>query len=146
LLYITIKEYLIMTNRNIFVAPPGGNHFRRLLWLVWLAGTLLGYNCNVFAMAMGIIPTVEGEIRTVAGDGSAAFSDQSGDSLQMSLHYPSDVVIGGNCSGGYECLYIADTFNHSIRKVDLGTGTLSTIAGNGSPGYGGDGGPATKAQ
>ncbi|OQW91873.1 MAG: hypothetical protein BWK78_03340 [Thiotrichaceae bacterium IS1] len=133
-----------MTNRNAFVAPSGCNNFRRLLWLVWLAGTLLVYNCNVFAMA--VLPQLEGEIRTVAGDGSAGFSDQSGDSLKMSLNYPSDVVIGGGCPSGAECLYIADTFNHSIRKVDLANGTLYTIAGNGTPGYSGDGGPATKAQ
>jgi hypothetical protein len=42
-------------------------------------------------------------------------------------------------------LYIADTYNGRIRKVDNATGIITTIAGNGSLGYSGDGGPATKA-
>ena len=43
-------------------------------------------------------------------------------------------------------LYIADQFNLRIRKVDAGTGIITTVAGNGSFGFGGDGGPATSAQ
>ena len=42
-------------------------------------------------------------------------------------------------------MYIADTLNHRIRKVDLKTGAISTIAGTGVAGFSGDGGPATKA-
>ena len=42
-------------------------------------------------------------------------------------------------------LYIAEAFNHCIRKVDLKTGTVTTVAGSGRKGYDGDGGPATKA-
>src|SRR5262249_49782959 len=46
---------------------------------------------------------------------------------------------------GKGALYIAEDKNHCIRKVDLKTGTISTIAGTGKKGYSGDGGPATKA-
>jgi uncharacterized protein (TIGR03437 family) len=43
-------------------------------------------------------------------------------------------------------LFIADTGNHRIREVSAQTGVISTVAGNGQPGYGGDQGPATRAQ
>jgi uncharacterized delta-60 repeat protein len=42
-------------------------------------------------------------------------------------------------------LYVADTFNNVVRRLDLGDGTVSTVAGTGRPGSGGDGGPATAA-
>lgn len=42
-------------------------------------------------------------------------------------------------------LYIADSWNHCVRKVDAATGVISTIAGTGQKGFSGDGGPATKA-
>jgi hypothetical protein len=42
-------------------------------------------------------------------------------------------------------LYIADTGNGRIRKVAVDTGVITTVAGNGTPGYSGDGGPATSA-
>ena len=43
-------------------------------------------------------------------------------------------------------IYIADANNHRIRKVDAATGNITTVAGDGASGYGGDGGPATAAQ
>ena len=70
-----------------------------------------------------------GVITTVAGDGTAAV-----------LQKPNGIAVDGN--GG---VVIADTYNRRIRRVDLATGTLTTIAGNGSFGYSGDGGPATSA-
>ena len=42
-------------------------------------------------------------------------------------------------------VYIADTYNHRIRKITVSTGTISTIAGSTSGGYGGDGGDASSA-
>ena len=43
-------------------------------------------------------------------------------------------------------LYIAERDNHVVRKVDAKTGVISTFAGTGTPGFSGDGGPATRAQ
>ncbi len=74
---------------------------------------------------------------TVAGgdvnDGGPAASGQ--------LYSPRGVAL--DASGN---LYIADTHNHRIRKVDASTGNISTVAGDGTRGYSGDGGPATAAQ
>ena len=43
-------------------------------------------------------------------------------------------------------MYIADTMNHRVRKVGWATGVITTIAGNGTEGFSGDGGPALQAQ
>ncbi len=81
-----------------------------------------------------------GNISTVAGNGTAGFSGDGGPATAAELKGPFGVTpdSAGN-------LYIQDTLNARIRKVDP-TGTITTIAGNGTPGYSGDGGPATAAE
>lgn len=81
----------------------------------------------------------DGTIVTVAGNGDATFSGDAGPALQASLNFPSDVVV--NDKGE---LFISDRSNNRIRKVDA-NGNISTVAGMGKPGYGGDFGPATDA-
>ncbi len=80
-----------------------------------------------------------GIITTVAGDGNAAFSGDNGPATSASLNFPTEVVVDG--AGN---LFIADTSNNRVRKVDSG-GTITTVAGNGTSGFSGDGGPATSA-
>ena len=82
-----------------------------------------------------------GNIFTVAGNGWEGGSGDGGPAVEAQLYLPSGVAVDG--SGN---IYIADTDNHRIRKVDAATGNISTVAGNGWDGYGGDGGPAVKAQ
>ena len=80
-----------------------------------------------------------GTITTIAGTGERGFSEDGGPAVQVWLDTPLGVAVdsGGN-------LYIADTTNHRIRKVDS-TGTITTIAGTGDRGFGGDGHPAHQA-
>jgi streptogramin lyase len=74
------------------------------------------------------------------GNPSCGYSGDGGQATLAQLNKPRAVYvdIDGN-------IYIADDDNHRIRKVDFSTGIITTIAGNGVGGYGGDGGPATSA-
>jgi hypothetical protein len=80
-------------------------------------------------------------INTIAGNGIAGYVGDSGPATSAELNSPYGLAIG---NGGN--LYIADPANNRIRQVALGTGTISTFAGNGTAGYSGDNGPATKAE
>jgi RHS repeat-associated protein len=81
-----------------------------------------------------------GVISTVAGNGNAGFAGDSGQATSARLYYPIDVVVASDGS-----LYIADQYNHRIRKV-ASDGTISTVAGNGTAGSDGDGSAATSAE
>jgi hypothetical protein len=81
-----------------------------------------------------------GIISTVAGNGIEGFGGDGGPATSGQLNYPWGVTLGNDGS-----LYIADLSNNRIRKVSPG-GTISTVVGTGTRGYGGDGGPATQAQ
>ena len=80
-----------------------------------------------------------GEISTVAGSGLLVFSDENIPATQASLTDPFDVVVDD--IGNY---FIADRGGHRIYKVDT-NGIITTVAGNGSSGFAGDGGAATQA-
>ena len=80
-------------------------------------------------------------IETVAGNGDADYSGDGGSAIAASLNNPRDIVIGPDGK-----LYIADEMNSVIRAVDLLSGVITTVAGNGTAGFSGDGGPATAAQ
>jgi len=81
-----------------------------------------------------------GIITTVAGTGVAGFSGNGGPATAARLNSPATMAV--DAAGN---LYIADQFNHRIRKVDAG-GIITTFAGTGVAGFLGDGGPATSAR
>src|SRR5262249_17131218 len=81
-----------------------------------------------------------GIITTVAGNGAASFSGDGGTATSASLSNPRGVAVDGPGN-----LFIADFDNSRIRKVDHATQVISTVAGNGTRGFSGDGGAATAA-
>lgn len=86
------------------------------------------------------VSATTGIITTVAGTGTGGFSGDGGGATSAQLSAPMDVAV--DAAG---VVYIADQLNHRIRKVAL-NGVITTIAGTGSPGSAGDGGPATVGQ
>src|SRR5258708_247980 len=75
----------------------------------------------------------------VAGNGTRGFSGDNGPAVDGQLQNPSALAVdsAGN-------VYIADSDNSSVRKV--ANGIITTVAGNGTFGFSGDGGPAVNAQ
>ncbi|MDZ4699654.1 MAG: hypothetical protein SH809_08120 [Rhodothermales bacterium] len=90
--------------------------------------------------------TTDGTINTFAG-GARGYADGVGIAAQFSLPAGPDAGPGGRIAINDDrtTLYMADTQNHRIRKIDLATGAVTTIGGTGTAGYTGDGGPATAA-
>ena len=96
---------------NLYIADSGNNRIRRV---------------------------TNGIISTVAGNGRAGYAGDGGLAVNAELKDPAGVA--ADASGN---LYIADLGNARVRKVF--DGVITTIAGNGTPAFGGDGGPATIA-
>ena len=95
------------------------------------------FSCLLISEA-GVFAQAPGTIITIAGGGL-----DDGDNVlatDVALNRPLGIALDtrGN-------LYIADTDNHRIRRVDAITGIITTVAGTGEPGFSGDGGPATSA-
>ena len=101
---------------DLFIADPGNNRIRE-------------------------VNASNGLITTVAGDGTSGYSGDGGQATAAELSGPEGVAV--DAAGN---LFIADSGNTVIREVNLSTGVISTVAGNGSPGYSGDGGQATAAE
>lgn len=80
-----------------------------------------------------------GLMTTVAGTGKSGFTGDGGPAIKATLNQPFHCELDGND------LYIAEANNHCIRKVNLKSGIISTVAGKGKKGYDGDGGKATDA-
>jgi streptogramin lyase len=81
-----------------------------------------------------------GEITTFVGNGKRGYLGDGGPAIKASLNEPYEVRFDkkGN-------LFLVERMNHIVRRVDGKTGIISTVAGNGRPGFGGDGGLATSA-
>ena len=106
---------------------PGGD--------IYIADTL---NNRIRAVASD-----SGVMTTIAGDGRTAAGDKLGDegpALQAHLNKPAGLAVAPNGD-----LYVSDTGHNRVRRIRAATGVISTIAGDGRGGWGGDGGPAIRA-
>ena len=83
----------------------------------------------------------DGTITTVAGTGTAGYAGDGAAATAAQLNSPSGVAVDSNGN-----VFIADTNNDVVRKVTAATGFISTVAGNGTLGYSGNGGAATSAE
>jgi trimeric autotransporter adhesin len=82
-----------------------------------------------------------GVITTLAGNGKASFTGDNGQAATAGVDEPRGVAVdsAGN-------VYIADAHNYRVRLVTIATGVITTVVGNGTPGYSGDNGPALSAE
>ena len=82
----------------------------------------------------------QGRLTTIAGDGSEGYAGDGGPAAEATFDGMHNIAVTPQGD-----LYISDSWNHCIRKIDGKTGVITTVAGTGRPGFGGDGGPATMA-
>lgn len=82
-----------------------------------------------------------GQLTTVAGCGRKGYSGDGGKATDAELNEPYEVRFDKDGN-----MFFVEMINNIIRRVDAKTGVIQTIAGTGEKGYGGDGGPAIKAQ
>lgn len=144
---------------NIYIADSGNNVIREVKGGIintilgdGIASTVLSDPESIFLDGKGNLYICEGDglhvlkfalatstTTVIAGSGNIGFFGDFGPAIDAALYDPKSIALD---SSGY--LYIADTNNNRIRKVSL-DGDITTIAGLGSPAYGGNGGPAAKA-
>src|SRR6266540_2467148 len=77
---------------------------------------------------------------TIAGTGTAGFSGDGGPGTRAQVNNPYGLTVGPDGA-----LYFCEIGNHRVRRLDLKSGSISTVAGSGQKGYAGDGGPALAA-
>lgn len=80
------------------------------------------------------------EVLNLAGNGRSGNTGDGGPAKEAQVGGPFGLVLGPDGA-----LYVCEIANHSIRRIDMQTKKISTVAGSGKPGYAGDGGDATKA-
>ena len=103
------------------------------------------FYCLVIALCMPLFSSAQ-IITTIAGNGGfgymgGGFSGDGGPATAAHLYAPSGIV-----TDPFHNIYFIDGGNWRIRKINSDNGTISTVIGNGTGGYSGDGGPATAAQ
>ena len=107
------------------------------------AGIAVGFGDSVFIADTGNnrvrMISADGTISTVAGTGEPGYAGDGGVASQAVLNSPQGLAVDAEGN-----LYMTDSFNDRVRKVDL-EGVITTIAGDGGQSYSGDGRPATQA-
>jgi NHL repeat len=150
---VTLVPYIITVAGNGTVAYSGDNGPATSAGLAQPFGAIVDstgtlYIADTYNQVIrkvdtsGIVTTVAGTFTPGGpnGTGVGGYSGDNGPATSAQLNGPSGMAMdsAGN-------LYIADQNNHAIRKVDA-NGFITTVAGNGTQGYSGDGYPATSAQ
>lgn len=133
--------FLCLTEETLSAKPGGLKATEATISLV--DGIAVAPNGEVYISrrSRNIVSRVDlkGMMTDIAGSGESGYGGDGGPATQAKLKMPAG--LGFDKAGN---LYIADRENHRIRKVDS-KGIITTVAGNGTAGFSGDGGPATKA-
>ena len=116
--------------------------------LLYAGGVGVDGSGNLFVADSGAqvilrVDASNGTVTTVAGNGNAGYTGDGGPATSATFNLPQGVAV--DASGN---LFVADTSNNVVRRIDAASGIISTVAGNGSSGSTdsvGDGGPATSA-
>ena len=124
----------------------GGGGLATSASLAWPQGIAVDVSGNIYIAdtsnrSIFKVTKSTGIITTVAGNGQYGYSGNGGQATSAVIGSPVSVAV--DASGN---IYIADYYNYRIRKVTKSTGIITTVAGNGQKGFGGDGGQATLAQ
>lgn len=114
---------------NVYLADSAHNEIRMVCFST-TSPTIAGVQCPA-----------AGDIVDVAGTGAMGYSGDSHSSLTATMNAPAGLSLDG--AGN---LYIADSGNNVIRMINAATGIITTVVGDGTLGYSGDGGPATAAE
>ncbi len=157
---------------NLYIADTGNNRVRKLTAATGVISTVAGNGTATFggdgspAVSAGIggpsgialdaannlyiadtgnnrireVNAATGVISTIAGNGNATFAGDNGSAVTAGLNGPSGIALDAANN-----IYVADTANNRVRKIDGTTGNVLTVAGAGNPVYNGDGGPAVNA-
>ena len=98
------------------------------------------YFCDLDNQRIRRLDPATRRTRDIAGSGERGYSGDGGPATAGALNMPHEIAFDRR---GH--LYIAERDSHVVRKVDASTGGLSTVAGTGTAGFSGDGGPAARA-
>ena len=99
------------------------------------------YFCDLDNQRIRRLDLATKKMTTIAGTGTKGYAGDGGPATAASLNMPHELRFGP--AGD---IYVAERDNHVIRKIDMKTGIISTVAGTGTAGFSGDGGPGTRAQ
>lgn len=99
------------------------------------------YFCEVDTGRTRRLHLESGRLTTVAGNGVKAYAGDGGTAMGASFSAPHEIRFDARGN-----LYMVERDAHVVRRVDAATGVVSTVAGTGEAGFGGDGGAATRAQ
>jgi len=97
--------------------------------------------CDQYNHAIRKVAATTGLITTIAGNGTPGYTGDNGPATDAQLNQPAGIFIDGQNN-----IFIAQYRDEAIRRIDAGTGIITTVAGTGIGGYSGDGGPATDAK